>query len=210
MRNQPTDKAWDYIKLVDLADSDATKSGELHVLIQSWDATVDSEPVKPSMGQLDLTVLQAKSLPKPSRRRAFDIYFECLVDGDVQRTSTVQKASSQPVWAKGSGEVLSFALMTPPERIILRAYDDNPGNMDGFIGKGVLKLKTLHVDHDQAFFFDNWVPLRRRLDEKAKTGGRAGAVRIFYQWYPILPLVSRRIVRIVVIRAEDLPSMDLM
>ena len=128
-----------------------------------------------------------------------DPYIQICIDETAARTSVVDGGGAAPSW--GEGEVLEFfPCVSGIPTMVLKCFDEDVGSADDELGVCTLNLRG--NDADKPWQEEGWYSLKRN-------GKAAGEIHAAISWEPEPPEPRRRGVRVTVLAARDLPSMDL-
>ena len=194
---------WTRDEHLQLQNGKGKTAGTVHVLLQSWDPSVDEEPELPPMRLLRCTVFHALNLPRMDTFGATDPYVTIEVDGKTVRTTTAVDGGANARW--GAGESFDIECVGPPKHVDVRCFDEDI-DMDDEIGKGRIDLAAGAMPADKAWYREEMVPLRNRTK---RAMGKKPKISLSLQWFPMPPEPRRRTVAVTVLAAQDLDSMDL-
>lgn len=130
---------WQRDEWISLVNDRKQRAGDLHVVIQCWNAVADPEPEPVKMQLMRVTVLSASELPTMDMIGDNDPYCVFSIDGFSIRSTTVDGGGSNPIWGGGTGESVEFLVTSPPAKIGMECYDEDIG-ADDLVGKSVVKV----------------------------------------------------------------------
>eukprot|EP01045_Picozoa_sp_COSAG04_P013644 COSAG04_NODE_979_length_9034_cov_2.941354_2_plen_1608_part_00 len=161
--------------------------------------------VLPTYSCLQVALLECRRLKKVDGRFGSKNVFVTLdLDGDVQKSSTIDDGGEAPAWQGGAGESFAFGASDPPKRLRVEAFDEDVGSADDSIGSHTVDLASI-VPGDQDWSSCEWYDLE---DEKGKA---AGEVRLFMRWgVPAATDAPREWqLQVTVLECDGLKKMDL-
>jgi voltage-gated sodium channel len=135
-------------------------------------------PQRPPQMQIEVTVIECEGLTQMDKFLCFtgenDPYVRVTVAGVNKQTDFIDGGGANPKWnADGqAGALLPFEISALPEKIFVRAYDEDEASADDLIGIGKIDLTGKPSD-EKWFLDDHWVQLYDSEDSKgAKQTGR--------------------------------------
>ena len=85
--------------------------------------------------QLQVALLECRGLKKMDGRfGSNDVFVTLDLDGDAQKSSTVDDGGAAPAWRGGAGESFVFGALGLPRRLRVEAFDEDVGSADDSIG----------------------------------------------------------------------------
>jgi Ca2+-binding EF-hand superfamily protein len=113
--------------------------------------------------ELACTIIECDGLSKADYFGANDVYVSLIVDastgiqGEPQRTTTVNGGGAAPVWRGGQGETLTWSLQRAPQSVAVHVFDEDVGSDDDLLGASMVPI--ISGGNESSHTNDSWYNL---------------------------------------------------
>jgi hypothetical protein len=159
----------------------------------------------PSYACLEACLLECRSLKQMDLFESNNVFVTLTLDGDTQRSATIQSGAAAPAWDGGAGQRMIFRSRKLPSTLRIRSFNEDMDDFD-VIGSHELSLEPrwkMNPDAGKDWNNCEWYPL---IDGQGESAGEA---RIFLRWGIPRPMWAAREwqLRVAVLECSGLKKM---